>query len=49
MTTVSAGLVELFVERHGRRPEVVMNASAYIDQDPRPLIDGMIRLVHVGG
>lgn len=49
MMTVSEGLAELFKERYGRRAEVVMSAGAFVDLDPVPVSDDVVRMVHVGG
>ena len=49
MMTVSAGLAELFEERYGCRAEVAMSADAFVDLDPVPVSDDVVRMVHVGG
>lgn len=49
VTTVCDSLAERYTERYGVGCDVVRNAGPWVDLQPTPVREGLLRLVHSGG
>jgi hypothetical protein len=49
VTTVCRGIADEYLKHFGVLPEVVTNASDYVESSPSPVESGQIRLIHHGG
>lgn len=48
VTTVCDSIAELYRERYGVECDVVRNSRPYVDLEPSPMVDGVLRLAHSG-
>jgi hypothetical protein len=49
VTTVCDSLAERYTQRYGTQCEVVRNAGPWVDLEPTPVRDGLVRVTHSGG
>ncbi|MGN6302103.1 MAG: hypothetical protein ACTHN8_13565 [Angustibacter sp.] len=49
VTTVCDSLADRYAAEYGVRCEIVRNAGPWVDQEPSPVEEGRLRLVHSGG
>jgi hypothetical protein len=48
VTTVCQGISDAYSDNYGVAPEVILNAPAYQDIRPSPVVPGKVRLIHHG-
>src|SRR5690606_25793386 len=48
ITTVGGEIAKLYRQRYGVDAELMRNASAFVDLEPTPVPDGILRAVHSG-